>query len=144
MFMNVKKERSTSNMHNNEDIKKLRSDFLEKTKALREQIDNKKSKIEKEQQTLRNHQKKLDTQVQSYENEVNSLITELVLKGNRDTNEVQKIYNYLMNLDESPEQSTVKHSEGDKSDEVITSSTNTVSQETSYVRSDNQNYHTHQ
>lgn len=143
MFMNVKKERSTSNMHNNEDIKKLRSAFLEKTKALREQIDNKKSKIEKEQQTLRNHQKKLDTQVQSYENEVNSLITELVLKGNRDTNEVQKIYNYLMNLDESPEQSTVKHSEGDKSDEVTTSSTNTVSQETSYVRSDNQNYHTH-
>ncbi|MFD0441335.1 hypothetical protein ACFV1P_12885 [Staphylococcus warneri] len=130
-------------MHNNEDIKKLRSAFLEKTKALREQIDNKKSKIEKEQQTLRNHQKKLDTQVQSYENEVNSLITELVLKGNRDTNEVQKIYNYLMNLDESPEQSTVKHSEGDKSDEVTTSSTNTVSQETSYVRSDNQNYHTH-
>ncbi|MBF0770574.1 hypothetical protein [Staphylococcus warneri] len=131
-------------MYSTEDIKKLRSDFLEKTKALREQIDNKKAKIEKEQQTLRNHQKKLDTQVQSYENQVNSLITELVLKGDRDTNEVQKIYNYLMKFNQSPKQSTVKHSEGDKSDEVTTSSTNHVSQETGYERSDNQNYHTQQ
>ncbi|MBM6053314.1 hypothetical protein H6L70_11815, partial [Staphylococcus epidermidis] len=62
-------------MYSNEDIEKLRTDFLNKTKALREQIDNKKAKIEKDQQTLRNHQKKLDTQVQSYENEVNALIT---------------------------------------------------------------------
>lgn len=46
-------------MYSNEDIEKLRTDFLNKTKALREQIDNKKAKIEKDQQTLRNHQKNL-------------------------------------------------------------------------------------
>lgn len=131
-------------MYSNEDIKKLRSDFLEKTKTLREQIDNKKAKIEKDQQTLRNHQKKLDTQQQSYKNEVNSLVTELILKDGRDKNEVQEIYNYLMNFNQSDEQPTVKLSESDKSEEVHTSSTNHVSQETSYVRSDNQNYHTQQ
>lgn len=131
-------------MYSNEDIKKLRSDFLEKTKTIREQIDNKKAKIEKDQQTLRNHQKKLDLQQQSYENEVNSLVTELILKDGRDKNEVQEIYNYLMNFNQSDEQPTVKHSESDKSEEVHTSSTNHVSQETSYVRSDNQNYHTQQ
>lgn len=131
-------------MYSTEDIKKLRSDFLEKTKTLREQIDNKKAKIEKDQQTLRNHQKKLDLQQQSYENEVNGLVTELVLKDGRNKDEVQKIYNYLMNFNISDEQSTVKHSESDKSEEVTTSSTNNVSQETSYVRSDNQNYHTQQ
>lgn len=131
-------------MYSNEDIKKLRSDFLEKTKTLREQINNKKAKIEKDQQTLRNHQKKLDLQQQSYENEVNGLVTELVLKDGRNKDEVQKIYNYLMNFNISDEQSTVKHSESDKSEEVTTSSTNTVSQETGYVRSDNQNYYTQQ
>lgn len=131
-------------MYSTEDIKKLRSDFLEKTKTLREQIDNKKAKIEKDQQTLRNHQKKLDLQQQSYENEVNGLVTELVLKDGRNKDEVQKIYNYLMNFNISDEQSTVKHSESDKSEEVTTSSTNNVSQETGYVRSDNQNYHTQQ
>ncbi|MCO6290662.1 hypothetical protein [Staphylococcus epidermidis] len=131
-------------MYSNEDIKKLRSDFLEKTKTLREQIDNKKAKIEKDQQTLRNHQKKLDAQQQSYENEVNSLVTELVLKDGRNKDEVQKIYNYLMNFNTSDEQLTVKHSESDKSEEVSTSSTNYVSQETGYVRSYNQNYHTQQ
>ncbi|WP_317608906.1 hypothetical protein [Staphylococcus epidermidis] len=131
-------------MYSTEDIKKLRSDFLEKTKTLREQIDNKKAKIEKDQQTLRNHQKKLDLQQQSYENEVNGLVTELVLKDGRNKDEVQKIYNYLMNFNISDEQSTVKHSESDKSEEVTTSSTNNVSQETGYVRSDNQNYYTQQ
>lgn len=131
-------------MYSNEDIEKLRTDFLNKTKALREQIDNKKAKIEKDQQTLRNHQKKLDTQVQSYENEVNALITKLVLKDGIDKNKVQEIYNFLMNFNQSDEQPTVKHSESDKSEEVHTSSTNHVSQETSYVRSDNQNYHTQQ
>ncbi|MDU7037927.1 MAG: hypothetical protein E6346_00840 [Lactococcus lactis] len=131
-------------MYSNEDIKKLRSDFLEKTKTIREQIDNKKAKIEKDQQTLRNHQKKLDLQQQSYENEVNGLVTELVLKDGRNKDEVQKIYNYLMNFNTSDEQSTVKRSESDKSEEVTTSSTNNVSQETGYVRSDNQNYHTQQ
>lgn len=131
-------------MYSNEDIKKLRSDFLEKTKTLREQINNKKAKIEKDQQTLRNHQKKLDLQQQSYENEVNGLVTELVLKDGRNKDEVQKIYNYLMNFNTSDEQSTVKHSESDKSEEVTTSSTNNVSQETGYVRSDNQNYYTQQ
>lgn len=131
-------------MYSTEDIKKLRSDFLEKTKTLREQIDNKKAKIEKDQQTLRNHQKKLDLQQQSYENEVNGLVTELVLKDGRNKDEVQKIYNYLMNFNISDEQSTVKHSESDKSEEVTTSSTNNVSQETGYVHSDNQNYYTQQ
>lgn len=104
-------------MYSNEDIKKLRSNFLEKTKTLREQIDNKKAKIEKEQKTLRNHQKKLDVQQQSYENEVNGLVTELILKDGRDKDQVQKIYNYLMNFNQSDEQSTVKHSESDKSEE---------------------------
>lgn len=131
-------------MYSTEDIKKLRSDFLEKTETLREQIDNKKAKIEKDQQTLRNHQKKLDAQQQSYENEVNGLVTELVLKDGRNKDEVQKIYNYLMNFNTSDKQSTVKHSESDKSEEVTTSSTNNVSQETGYVRSDNQNYYTQQ
>lgn len=131
-------------MYSTDDIKKLRSDFLEKTKTLREQIDNKKAKIEKDQQTLRNHQKKLDLQQQSYENEVNGLVTELVLKDGRNKDEVQKIYNYLMNFNISDEQSTVKHSESDKSEEVTASSTNNVSQETGYVRSDNQNYYTQQ
>jgi len=131
-------------MYSTEDIKKLRSDFLEKTETLREQIDNKKAKIEKDQQTLRNHQKKLDAQQQSYENEVNGLVTELVLKDGRNKDEVQKVYNYLMNFNTSDKQSTVKHSESDKSEEVTTSSTNNVSQETGYVRSDNQNYYTQQ
>ena len=49
-----------------------------------------------------------------------------------------------MNFNTSDEQLTVKHSESDKSEEVSTSSTNYVSQETGYVRSDNQNYHTQQ
>ncbi|ETJ20654.1 hypothetical protein Q604_UNBC18394G0001, partial [human gut metagenome] len=64
---------------------------------------------------MRNHQKKLDTQVQSYENEVNALITKLVLKDGIDKNKVQEIYNFLMNFNQSDEQPTVKHSESDKS-----------------------------
>lgn len=131
-------------MYSTEYIKKLRSDFLEKTKTLREQIDNKKAKIEKDQQTLRNHQKKLDAQQQSYENDVNGLVTELVLKDGRNKDEVEQIYNYLMNFNTSDEQSPVNHSESDKSEEVTTSSANHVSQETGYERSDNQNYHTQQ
>ena len=80
----------------NDDIKKLRSRFLEETKTLRKQIDNKKSKIEQEQQTLRNHQKRYDEKLTEYENEVNNLITHLVLRNGADTNQAKSIYNYLM------------------------------------------------
>jgi len=86
-------------MYSNEDIKKLRSNFLEKTKTLREQIDNKKAKIEQEQKTLRNHQKRYDEKIKEYENEVNNLITHLVLRNGVDTNQAKSIYNYLMEGD---------------------------------------------
>lgn len=86
-------------MYSNEDIKKLRSNFLEKTKTLREQIDNKKAKIEQEQKTLRNHQKRYDEKIKEYENEVNNLITHLVLRNGVDINQAKSIYNYLMEGD---------------------------------------------
>lgn len=86
-------------MYSNEDIKKLRSNFLEKTKTLREQINNKKAKIEQEQKTLRNHQKRYDEKIKEYENEVNNLITHLVLRNGVDTNQAKSIYNYLMEGD---------------------------------------------
>lgn len=80
----------------NDDIKKLRSRFLEETKTLRNQIDNKKAKIEQEQKTLRNHQKRYDEKIKEYENEVNNLITHLVLRNGIDNNQAKTIYNYLM------------------------------------------------
>jgi peptidoglycan hydrolase CwlO-like protein len=80
----------------NDDIKKLRSRFLEETKTIRNQIDNKKAKIEQEQKTLRNHQKRYDEKLTEYENEVNNLITKLVLRNGVDTNQAKSIYNYLM------------------------------------------------
>lgn len=81
----------------NDVIQKLRASFLDDTKTLRKQIDNKKAKIEQEQKTLRNHQKRLDEHIEDYKNEVNKLITQLVLKQNIDNGQAQKIYNYLMN-----------------------------------------------
>lgn len=80
----------------NDDIKKLRSRFLEETKTLRKQIDNKKAKIEQEQKTLRNHQKRYDEKIKEYEYEVNNLITHLVLRNSIDNNQAKTIYNYLM------------------------------------------------
>ena len=80
----------------NDDIKQLRSRFLEETKTIRNQIDNKKAKIEQEQKTLRNHQKRYDEKIKEYENEVNNLITKLVLRNGVDTNQAKNIYNYLM------------------------------------------------
>lgn len=80
----------------NDDIKKLRSRFLEEIKTIRNQIDNKKAKIEQEQKTLRNHQKRYDEKLTEYENEVNNLITKLVLRNGVDTNQAKSIYNYLM------------------------------------------------
>lgn len=89
----------------NDDIKKLRASFLDDTKTLRKQIDNKKAKIEQEQKTLRNHQKRLDEHIEDYKNEVNKLITKLVLHQNVDNVQAQQIYNYLMN----EESKTEKH-----------------------------------
>ena len=80
----------------NDDIKKLRSRFLEETKTIRNQIDNKKAKIEQEQKTLRNHQKRYDEKIKEYENEVNNLITHLVLRNGIDNIQAKSIYNYLM------------------------------------------------
>lgn len=67
-----------------EEITNMRNNFTSKTSTLRKQINNKKHKIEQEQKTLRNHQKKYDEQLEEYKNDVNKLITKLALKDNID------------------------------------------------------------
>lgn len=79
-----------------EEITNMRNNFKSKTATLRKQIDNKKHKIEQEQKTLRNHQKKYDEQLEEYKNNVNKLITKLALKDNIDQRKIKSIYQYLM------------------------------------------------
>lgn len=124
----------------NESITNMRKEFLSKTSTLRKQIDNKKAKIESEQKTLRNHQKRFDEQVEDYKNEVNNIITQLVLKQNVDPEEVKKIYSYLMNFNPAGEQSTDKHSETYNHAEPKGSSSDNVSLQHTSERADNQNH----
>ena len=58
-----------------EEVTKMRKDFKSKTSTLRKQIDNKKQKIEQEQKTLRNHQKKYDEQLEEHKNIIITLQT---------------------------------------------------------------------
>ncbi len=108
-------------MDNNKIIK-LKHDFQSKTEKLRTQIDNKKAKIEQEQATLRKHQKNYDDQKKAYENDVNALMTQLMLKENCSQEQAKKIYDDLMNLDTPAEPRGYKHSEADVSDDVEASS----------------------
>ena len=79
-----------------EEITNMRNNFKSKTATLRKQIDNKKHKIEQEQKTLSKHQKKYNEQLEEYKNDVNKLITKLVLKDNIDQRKIKSIYQYLM------------------------------------------------
>lgn len=119
-----------------EEITNMRQNFTSKTSTLRKQIDNKKHKIEQEQKTLRNHQKKYDEQLEEYKNDVNKLITKLALKDNIDQRRIKSIYQYLMTGSSETEvmQSSVK------SDETTDSSSDNDTQHYKSERSDNQNY----
>lgn len=118
-----------------EEVTKMREDFKSKTSTLRKQIDNKKQKIEQEQKTLRNHQKKYDEQLEEYKNDVNKLITKLALKDNIDQSKLKSIYQYLMTGSSKTDemQSSVT------SDETSVSSSDNVTQHYTSERSDNQN-----
>lgn len=119
-----------------EEITNMRQNFTSKTSTLRKQIDNKKLKIEQEQKTLRNHQKKYDEQLEEYKNDVNKLITKLALKDNIDQRKIKSIYHYLMTGSSETEvmQSSVT------SDETTDSSSYNDTQHYKSERSDNQNY----
>jgi len=119
-----------------EEITNMRQNFTSKTSTLRKQIDNKKHKIEQEQKTLRNHQKKYDEQLEEYKNDVNKLITKLALKDNIDQRRIKSIYQYLMTGSSETEvmQSSVT------SDETTDSSSDNDTQHYKSERSDNQNY----
>lgn len=119
-----------------EEITNMRQNFTSKTSTLRKQIDNKKHKIEQEQKTLRNHQKKYDEQLEEYKNDVNKLITKLALKDNIDQRRIKSIYQYLMSGSSETEvmQSSVT------SDETTDSSSDNDTQHYKSERSDNQNY----
>ena len=119
-----------------EEITNMRQNFTSKTSTLRKQIDNKKHKIEQEQKTLRNHQKKYDEQLEEYKNDVNKLITKLALKDNIDQRRIKSIYQYLMTGSSETEvmQSSVT------SDETTDSSSDNNTQHYKSERSDNQNY----
>ena len=118
-----------------EEVTKMRKDFKSKTSTLRKQIDNKKQKIEQEQKTLRNHQKKYDEHFEEYRNDVNKLITKLALKDNIDQSKLKSIYQYLMTGSSKTDemQSSVT------SDETSVSSSDNVTQHYTSERSDNQN-----
>lgn len=118
-----------------EEVTKMRKDFKSKTSTLRKQIDNKKQKIEQEQKTLRNHQKKYDEHFEEYKNDVNKLITKLALKDNIDQSKLKSIYQYLMTGSSKTDemQSSVT------SDETSVSSSDNVTQHYTSERSDNQN-----
>ncbi|OPF66058.1 hypothetical protein ATN85_10350 [Staphylococcus hominis] len=122
-------------MNLQEEVTKMRKDFKSKTSTLRKQIDNKKQKIEQEQKTLRNHQKKYDEQLEEYKNDVNKLITKLALKDNIDQSKLKSIYQYLMTGSSKTDemQSSVT------SDETSVSSSDNVTQHYTSERSDNQN-----
>lgn len=122
-------------MNLQEEVTKMRKDFKSKTSTLRKQIDNKKQKIEQEQKTLRNHQKKYDEQLEEYKNDVNKLITKLALKDNIDQSKLKSIYQYLMKGSSKTDemQSSVT------SDETSVSSSDNVTQHYTSERSDNQN-----
>ena len=117
-----------------EEVTKMRKDFKSKTSTLRKQIDNKKQKIEQEQKTLRNHQKKYDEHFEEYKNDVNKLITKLALKDNIDQSKLKSIYQYLMTGSSKTDemQSSVT------SDETSVSSSDNVTQHYTSERSDNQ------
>lgn len=119
-----------------EEITNMHQNFTSKTSTLRKQIDNKKHKIEQEQKTLRNHQKKYDEQLEEYKNDVNKLITKLALKDNIDQRRIKSIYQYLMTGSSETEvmQSSVT------SDETTDSSSDNDTQHYKSERSDNQNY----
>lgn len=119
-----------------EEITNMRQNFTSKTSTLRKQIDNKKHKIEQEQKTLRNHQKKYDEKLEEYKNDVNKLITKLALKDNIDQRRIKSIYQYLMTGSSETEvmQSSVT------SDETTDSSSDNDTQHYKSERSDNQNY----
>lgn len=119
-----------------EEITNMHQKFTSKTSTLRKQIDNKKHKIEQEQKTLRNHQKKYDEQLEEYKNDVNKLITKLALKDNIDQSRIKSIYQYLMTGSSETEvmQSSVT------SDETTDSSSDNDTQHYKSERSDNQNY----
>lgn len=118
-----------------EEVTKMRKDFKSKTSTLRKQIDNKKQKIEQEQKTLRNHQKKYDEHFEEYKNDVNKLITKLALKDNIDQSKLKIVYQYLMTGSSKTDemQSSVT------SDETSVSSSDNVTQHYTSERSDNQN-----
>lgn len=118
-----------------EEVTKMRKDFKSKTSTLRKQIVNKKQKIEQEQKTLRNHQKKYDEHFEEYKNDVNKLITKLALKDNIDQSKLKSIYQYLMTGSSKTDemQSSVT------SDETSVSSSDNVTQHYTSERSDNQN-----
>lgn len=122
-------------MNLQEEVTKMRKGFKSKTSTLRKQIDNKKQKIEQEQKTLRNHQKKYDEQLEEYKNDVNKLITKLALKDNIDQSKLKSIYQYLMTGSSKTDemQSSVT------SDETSVSSSDNVTQHYTSERSDNQN-----
>lgn len=119
-----------------EEITNMHQNFTSKTSTLRKQIDNKKHKIEQEQKTLRNHQKKYDEQLEEYKNDVNKLITKLALKDNIDQRRIKSIYQYLMTGSSETEvmQSSVT------SDETTDSSSDNDTQHYKSERSDDQNY----
>lgn len=127
-------------MYNEEYFKKLRTKFLTKTDNLRNQIDNKKEKIEREQKILRNHQKKFNEQLETYKNEVNRIITKLTLQNDVNQSYVKSIYNYLMDgLDETGGNNIANKSNVSQ-DESLDSSSDNISQSNISERSSNQNY----
>ena len=119
-----------------EEITNMRNNFTSKTATLRKQIDNKKQKIEQEQKTLRNHQKKYDEQLEEYKNVVNKLITKLALKDNIDQRKIKTIYQYLM----TGSYKTDEMKSSVTSDEPTGSSSDNDTQHYTSERSDNQNY----
>ena len=119
-----------------EEITNMRNNFTSKTATLRKQIDNKKQKIEQEQKTLRNHQKKYDEQLEEYKNDVNKLITKLALKDNIDQRKIKSIYQYLM----TGSYKTDEMKSSVTSDEPTGSSSDNDTQHYTSERSDNQNY----
>lgn len=122
-------------MNLQEEVNNMRNNFKSKTATLRKQIDNKKQKIEKEQKTLRNHQKKYDEQLEEYKNDVNKLITKLALKDNIDQRKIKSIYQYL--ITGSPKTDEMQSSV--TSDETTVSSSDNDTQHYTSERSDNQN-----
>lgn len=128
-------------MYNEGYLEKLRTNFLTKTENLREQIDNKKEKIEREQKILRNHQNKFNEQIETYKNEVNSIITRLVLQNDVEQSEVKDIYNYLVNVLEETGDNNNSNKSTVSQDESLDSSSDNIPQSNISERSANQNYY---